>query len=191
MILVVKQCLACTPHGKHAENSKRQNSPWFVRSPTAGGLERLQGGPGAQFADLFSNRTETMMATQVAPSKKISEERLIRAGQHGEAQALNTLFRRHIDHLLIGRRHRWHALIRAALTNDFGRSGHPSRHEPQAASGQGQARERPWHLGHDRIHMLARTVCGRARLPGPENQTGAEPRNSIHRSEARSLPKES
>jgi RNA polymerase sigma-70 factor (ECF subfamily) len=36
-----------------------------------------------------------MMATQVAPSKKISEERLIRAGQRGDAQALNILFRRH------------------------------------------------------------------------------------------------
>lgn len=35
------------------------------------------------------------MATQVAPSKKISEERLIRAGQRGDAQALNILFRRH------------------------------------------------------------------------------------------------
>jgi RNA polymerase sigma-70 factor, ECF subfamily len=36
-----------------------------------------------------------MMAIQVAPSKKISEERLIRAGQLGEPQALNTLFHRH------------------------------------------------------------------------------------------------
>jgi RNA polymerase sigma-70 factor, ECF subfamily len=36
-----------------------------------------------------------MMATQVALSRKISEERLIRAGQRGEVQALNTLFRRH------------------------------------------------------------------------------------------------
>jgi RNA polymerase sigma-70 factor (ECF subfamily) len=43
----------------------------------------------------FSNRTETMMATLVAPSKNTSEERLIRAGQRGEPQALNTLFHRH------------------------------------------------------------------------------------------------
>lgn len=35
------------------------------------------------------------MTTQVAPSKNISEKRLIRAGQRGNAQALNTLFRRH------------------------------------------------------------------------------------------------
>jgi RNA polymerase sigma-70 factor (ECF subfamily) len=35
------------------------------------------------------------MATQVAPNKRISEERLIRAGQRGEAPALNTLFHRH------------------------------------------------------------------------------------------------
>jgi RNA polymerase sigma-70 factor (ECF subfamily) len=35
------------------------------------------------------------MATQVAFHRKISEEGLIRAGQRGEAQALNTLFRRH------------------------------------------------------------------------------------------------
>jgi RNA polymerase sigma-70 factor (ECF subfamily) len=36
-----------------------------------------------------------MMATPVAPSKNTSEERLIRAGQRGEPQALNTLFHRH------------------------------------------------------------------------------------------------
>jgi RNA polymerase sigma-70 factor (ECF subfamily) len=35
------------------------------------------------------------MATQVAFSKQVSEESLIRAGQRGEPQALNTLFRRH------------------------------------------------------------------------------------------------
>lgn len=36
------------------------------------------------------------MATQVAaPGAQFSEEKLIRAGQRGEAQALNTLFRRH------------------------------------------------------------------------------------------------
>jgi RNA polymerase sigma-70 factor (ECF subfamily) len=35
------------------------------------------------------------MATQVVLCKKISEARLIRAGQHGEPQALNTLFQRH------------------------------------------------------------------------------------------------
>jgi RNA polymerase sigma-70 factor, ECF subfamily len=35
-----------------------------------------------------------MMATQVVPGNKTSEERLIRAGQRGEAQALNVLFRR-------------------------------------------------------------------------------------------------
>jgi len=35
------------------------------------------------------------MATQVGPGKKMSEKRLIRAGQRGEAQALNTLFHRH------------------------------------------------------------------------------------------------
>src|SRR5690242_20872804 len=36
-----------------------------------------------------------MMATQVVLGSKTSEERLIRAGQQGEAQALNILFRRH------------------------------------------------------------------------------------------------
>jgi RNA polymerase sigma-70 factor, ECF subfamily len=36
-----------------------------------------------------------MMAAQVVSSKRISEERLIRAGQRGEPQALNTLFHRH------------------------------------------------------------------------------------------------
>jgi RNA polymerase sigma-70 factor (ECF subfamily) len=61
----------------------------------AGGLEQLHGGPGVQFADLFSNRTGKMMATQVAPGEKISEKGLIRAGQRGDAQALNTLFHRH------------------------------------------------------------------------------------------------
>jgi RNA polymerase sigma-70 factor (ECF subfamily) len=35
-----------------------------------------------------------MMATQVVPSKRISEERLVRAGQRGEPQALHTLFHR-------------------------------------------------------------------------------------------------
>lgn len=35
------------------------------------------------------------MATQVVPGNKTSEERLIRAGQRGEAQALNILFCRH------------------------------------------------------------------------------------------------
>ena len=35
------------------------------------------------------------MATQVVLGNKTSEERLIRAGQRGEAQALNILFRRH------------------------------------------------------------------------------------------------
>jgi DNA-directed RNA polymerase specialized sigma24 family protein len=35
------------------------------------------------------------MATQVVPCKKISDTRLIRAGQHGEPQALNTLFQQH------------------------------------------------------------------------------------------------
>jgi RNA polymerase sigma-70 factor, ECF subfamily len=35
------------------------------------------------------------MATQVVFSKQTSEESLIRAGQRGEAQALNTLFHRH------------------------------------------------------------------------------------------------
>lgn len=35
------------------------------------------------------------MAIQVVPNKRISEERLIRAGQRGEPQALNTLFHRH------------------------------------------------------------------------------------------------
>jgi len=35
------------------------------------------------------------MAPQVAPGMQFSEEKLIRAGQRGEAQALNTLFRRH------------------------------------------------------------------------------------------------
>lgn len=45
------------------------------------------------------------MATQVVPSKRISEERLIRAGQRGEPQALNTLFHRHrqsLFHLVLG-----------------------------------------------------------------------------------------
>jgi RNA polymerase sigma-70 factor, ECF subfamily len=32
---------------------------------------------------------------QVAPSKKTSEEGLVRAGQRGEPEALNTLFHRH------------------------------------------------------------------------------------------------
>jgi RNA polymerase sigma-70 factor, ECF subfamily len=36
-----------------------------------------------------------MMTTQVVSSKRISEEKLIRAGQRGEPQALNTLFHRH------------------------------------------------------------------------------------------------
>jgi RNA polymerase sigma-70 factor (ECF subfamily) len=36
-----------------------------------------------------------MTATQVAPSKEISEGRLIQAGKRGEPQALNTLFHRH------------------------------------------------------------------------------------------------
>jgi RNA polymerase sigma-70 factor, ECF subfamily len=36
-----------------------------------------------------------MMATQVAPGMQISEKGLIRAGQRGDAQALNTLFHRH------------------------------------------------------------------------------------------------
>ena len=35
------------------------------------------------------------MATQVVAGNKTSEEKLIRAGQRGEAQALNILFRRH------------------------------------------------------------------------------------------------
>jgi len=35
------------------------------------------------------------MATQFAPSTQASEENLIQAGQHGDAQALNTLFHRH------------------------------------------------------------------------------------------------
>jgi len=35
------------------------------------------------------------MATQFAPSTQASEESLIRAGQHGDALALNTLFHRH------------------------------------------------------------------------------------------------
>ena len=35
------------------------------------------------------------MATQVAPGMQVSEESLIQAGQHGDAQALNTLFHRH------------------------------------------------------------------------------------------------
>jgi RNA polymerase sigma-70 factor (ECF subfamily) len=38
---------------------------------------------------------ETAMGTQVVAGKKMSEERLIRAGQRGEPQALNTLFCRH------------------------------------------------------------------------------------------------
>jgi RNA polymerase sigma-70 factor (ECF subfamily) len=36
-----------------------------------------------------------MMAAQVAASKHISEDKLIRASQRGNVQALNTLFRRH------------------------------------------------------------------------------------------------
>jgi RNA polymerase sigma-70 factor, ECF subfamily len=71
----------------------------------AGGLERLPEGPGEQFADLLSNRTGKLMATQVASRTQISEESLIRAGQRGEAQALNTLFRRHhksLYHLALG-----------------------------------------------------------------------------------------
>jgi RNA polymerase sigma-70 factor (ECF subfamily) len=36
-----------------------------------------------------------MMAAQVAASKHISEDKLIRASQRGDVQALNTLFRRH------------------------------------------------------------------------------------------------
>jgi RNA polymerase sigma-70 factor (ECF subfamily) len=63
--------------------------------PMAGGLERLPEEPWEQFADLLSNRTGKPMATQVAPGTQISDESLIRAGQRGEAQALNTLFRRH------------------------------------------------------------------------------------------------
>jgi RNA polymerase sigma-70 factor (ECF subfamily) len=35
------------------------------------------------------------MATQFQPSMQSSEERLVQAGQHGDAQALNTLFHRH------------------------------------------------------------------------------------------------
>jgi RNA polymerase sigma-70 factor (ECF subfamily) len=35
------------------------------------------------------------MPTHLVPSTKISEESLIQAGQHGDAQALNTLFHRH------------------------------------------------------------------------------------------------
>jgi len=35
------------------------------------------------------------MANQSVPSTQVSEESLIRAGQHGDAQALNTLFHRH------------------------------------------------------------------------------------------------
>jgi hypothetical protein len=61
----------------------------------ARGLDRLPEGPGGQFADLLSNRTGKLMATQAASSMQISEESLIRAGQRGQAQALNTLFRRH------------------------------------------------------------------------------------------------
>jgi RNA polymerase sigma-70 factor (ECF subfamily) len=38
---------------------------------------------------------ETTMGTQVLAGEKMSEESLIRAGQRGEAQALNTLFCRH------------------------------------------------------------------------------------------------
>src|SRR5216684_632707 len=38
---------------------------------------------------------ETVMGTQVLTSETMSEENLIRAGQRGEAQALNTLFCRH------------------------------------------------------------------------------------------------
>jgi RNA polymerase sigma-70 factor (ECF subfamily) len=38
---------------------------------------------------------ETAMGTQVLAVEKMSEESLIRAGQRGEAQALNTLFCRH------------------------------------------------------------------------------------------------
>ena len=36
-----------------------------------------------------------MMTTQFAPGPQISEEKLIRAGQRGDVQAVNTLFRRH------------------------------------------------------------------------------------------------
>jgi len=35
------------------------------------------------------------MATQFAPDTQVSEESLVQAGQHGDAQALNTLFHRH------------------------------------------------------------------------------------------------
>jgi RNA polymerase sigma-70 factor (ECF subfamily) len=35
------------------------------------------------------------MATQFAPDTQVSEESLVQAGQHGDAQALNTLFNRH------------------------------------------------------------------------------------------------
>ncbi len=43
----------------------------------------------------FSKQTGRWMATQVASTTKINEERLVGAGQLGDAQALNALFRRH------------------------------------------------------------------------------------------------
>ena len=55
-------------------------------------LERV---PESLFVDPFSNRPEIVMANQVVFNSKISEGRLIRAGQRGDAQALNTLFRCH------------------------------------------------------------------------------------------------
>jgi RNA polymerase sigma-70 factor (ECF subfamily) len=51
--------------------------------------------PERNSPNLLLARTEKIMATQAVPCERNSEIRLIRAGQHGERQALNTLFHRH------------------------------------------------------------------------------------------------
>jgi RNA polymerase sigma-70 factor (ECF subfamily) len=82
-------------HRSERTNSKRQTSLrlfgsfWrVVRKGRVADQERNS-------PTLLLGRTEKMMATQVVPCKRISDTRLMRAGQHGEPQALNTLFQQH------------------------------------------------------------------------------------------------